>query len=99
MLKKKMHGCTSKTYATLRKLYFHLSNMADLYVAVKKERGVVCKGKGEKKRGWSKYCGWWISESRWEGIKQIFLEEIKLPENFASKLRAQSNLAFLLHLK
>jgi len=41
VLKKKMHGCTSKTHTTLRNLYFHLSNMAGLYVAAKKERGSV----------------------------------------------------------
>lgn len=50
MLKKKMQGCTSKTYATLRKLYFHLSNMADLYVAAKK-RGGWCVREREKKKG------------------------------------------------
>lgn len=48
MLRKKMHGCTSKTYTTLRKLYFHLSNMADLYVAAKK-RGGWCVREREKK--------------------------------------------------
>jgi hypothetical protein len=52
MLKKKMHGCTSKTYTTLRKLYFHLSNMADLYVAVKKRgEGGVHKRETERKKG------------------------------------------------
>lgn len=81
MLKRKMHGCTSKTCTTLRKLYFHLSNMADLYVAVKK-RGGWCVREREKNGEWSKYCGWWISKGRWEGIKKIFLEEIKLPEFF-----------------
>lgn len=47
-LKKKMHGCTSKTHRTSRKLYFHLSNMAGLYVPAKKREGVC---KGERKRG------------------------------------------------
>ena len=51
MLKKKMHGCTSKTYATLRKLYFHLSNMADLYVAAKKRGGWCVRERKKKKRG------------------------------------------------
>ena len=46
--KKKMHRCTSKTHTTLRKLYFHLSNMAGLYVAAKKREGVC---KGERKKG------------------------------------------------
>lgn len=73
--------------------------MADLYVAAKKRGGWCVRERKKKKGGWSKYCGWWISESRWEGIKKVFLEEIKLPENLASKLRAQSNFAFLLHLK
>lgn len=70
MLKKKMHRGTSKTHTTLRKLYFHLSNMAGLYVAAKKREG-VCKGEREK-GGWSKFCGWWILKSRWEGIKKSF---------------------------
>lgn len=48
MLKKKMHGCTSKTHTTLRKLYFHLSNMAGSYLAAKKERGSV---EGREKKG------------------------------------------------
>lgn len=44
--------------------------MAGLSVAAKKREG-VCEGEREK-GGWSKFCGWWISESRWEGIKESF---------------------------
>lgn len=46
---KKMHGCTSKTHTTSRKLYFHLSNMAGRYVADKKKQSV--RGRKRKKGG------------------------------------------------
>lgn len=36
------------THTALRKLYFHLSNMAGLYVAAKKNEGVC---EGERKKG------------------------------------------------
>lgn len=45
-----MHECTSKTHTTLRKLYFHLSNMAGLCVPAKKREG-VCKRERKGGRG------------------------------------------------
>lgn len=65
MLKRKMHGCTSKTCTTLRKLYFHLSNMADLYVAAKK-RGGWCVREREKNGEWSKIL-WLVDFKRQVG--------------------------------
>lgn len=46
----RLHGCTAMTHTALRKLYFHLSNMAGLYVAAERNEG-VCEGEREKGDG------------------------------------------------